>query len=89
MNPCSRGEKYSQRRKAEIAFWCNDEREWQYRVQSGKSAGVETALAQIIRFVEEAIGFQGTHSRLRGLASSWFVPAVIGAQSLLCLFGCS
>lgn len=44
--------------------------------------GAETALAQIIRFVEEAQGSKAPIQDFADWVSSWFVPAVIGIAML-------
>ena len=48
--------------------------------------GAETALAQIIRLVEEAQGSRAPIQRLADRISAWFVPAVIGIATTAFLF---
>jgi len=47
-----------------------------------EKVGAETALAQIIRFVEEAQGSKAPIQAFADWISSWFVPAVIGIAIL-------
>lgn len=47
-----------------------------------EKVGTETALAQIIRFVEEAQGSKAPIQAFADWISSWFVPAVIGIAIL-------
>ena len=47
-----------------------------------EKVGSETALAQIIRFVEEAQGSKAPIQDFADFVSSWFVPAVIGIAVL-------
>ena len=47
-----------------------------------EKVGAETALAQIIRFVEEAQGSKAPIQAFADWVSSWFVPAVIGIALL-------
>lgn len=52
-----------------------------FRFEATK-VGKDTALAQIIRLVEEAQGSKAPIQRLADKVASWFVPAVIGAAVL-------
>ncbi len=47
-----------------------------------EKVGAETALAQIIRFVEDAQGSKAPIQAFADWISSWFVPAVIGIATL-------
>lgn len=47
-----------------------------------EKVGAETALAQIIRFVEDAQGSKAPIQAFADWVSSWFVPAVIGVSIL-------